>query len=98
MGKPVHLLERTMATRTTTTAPQAKQEEPNILLEIPYSTKMILPARMAGEFLPFIRTMEERYESGGYTYKLSSEGISFKLLSADTMTAAMVTAALTTGE
>ncbi len=85
-----------MATRTTT--PQPKQEEPNILLELTYGTKMILPARMAGEFLPFIRIVEEKYDSGRCTYKLSSEEIGFKLLSADTMTAAMVTAALTTGE
>jgi len=86
-----------MASRTTT--PQPKQEEPNILLELPYGTKMIIPARLAGEFLPHIRIMVEKYESsGGYTYTLSDDEIRFKLLSADTMTAAMVTAALTTGE
>ncbi len=85
-----------MAARTTTQQP--KQEEPNILLELPYSTKMILPARMAGEFLPHIRIVVEKYDSGGYTYTLSGEELCFKLLSADTMTAAMVTAALTTGE
>ncbi len=85
-----------MAARTT--APQPKQEEPHILLEIPYSTKLVLPASMAGEFLPHIRCMEEKYDQGAYRYRFSDEPPSFKLLSASVITAAAVTAALTTGD
>lgn len=85
-----------MAARTT--APQPKQEEPHIILEVPWNTRLTLPASMAGEFLPHIRFMKEKYEQGVSTYTFSDEPPTFKLLSASAITAAAVTAALTTGD
>ena len=78
--------------------PQAKQEEPHIMLVVPYNTHMVIPARVAGEFLPYVRCVQEEWKEGTYTYTLGTEPLTFKLLAADVMAAAAVTAELTKGE
>ncbi len=79
--------------------PAGAKEVPHIMLEIPYSSKLVIPAHLAGALLPYIRVVLVQYntELQRDIYQLSTENIHFMVLSAEDMISATVTAALAGG-
>lgn len=77
-----------------TPTPTTKQEEAHIVVDVPYGAHMAFPARLASEILPFIKFMSKEYVVGSYVYKVVNKDPEVKLLSAEKMAVAVVTAAL----
>jgi len=77
-----------------TPRPTPTKEEAHIFLEPVYNTYLVFPASLASEVLPKLRVVTREYVKGDYSYVICNKEPEIKLLSAEMMLAAAVTAAL----